>query len=113
MALARHVHAVHAELADAMLSTLWDMYSSWGLAEEAQSEEEASTASFQDVLHQASHVRQQNQQWAHCLKVASLLLQQLPSARLHTVGAGCFQSIEDVWQCLIRPGLCHAVTAVR
>ena len=33
MALAQHVHAEHAELADAMLSTLWGMFEGWGLAE--------------------------------------------------------------------------------
>ena len=35
MPLARHVHAVHAELADAMLGTLWDLFNGWGLAESA------------------------------------------------------------------------------
>lgn len=34
MALAQHVHAEHAELADAMLSTLWGMFEGWGLAEQ-------------------------------------------------------------------------------
>ncbi len=69
--------------------------------------------SFQSVLHQASHVRTQNQHWIHCLKVAGLLLQQLPSARLHTTGAGQFGCIEDLWPQLIMPGLGHAVAAVR
>lgn len=31
--LACHVHASHAELADAMLSMLWGMFSSWGLTD--------------------------------------------------------------------------------
>lgn len=69
--------------------------------------------SFQSVLHQASHVRTQNQHWKHCLKVAGLLLQQLPSARLRTTGAGQFGCIEDMWSQLIMPGLGHAVAAVR
>lgn len=68
---------------------------------------------FQGVLDQASQVRSKNQQWAHTLRVAGLLLQQLPSARLHTSGAGLFQCIEDLWPQLILPGLSHAVAAVR
>ena len=35
MALAQHVHAEHAELADAMLSTLWGMFEGWGLGDKA------------------------------------------------------------------------------
>ena len=31
------MHASHAELADAMLSMLWGMFSSWGLSGEPQS----------------------------------------------------------------------------
>ena len=69
--------------------------------------------SFQSVLHQASHVRTQNQHWIQCLKVASLLLRQLPAARLYTTGAGQFGCIEDLWPQLIMPGLGHAVAAVR
>jgi hypothetical protein len=75
--------------------------------------EDNENESFQSVLHQASHVRTQNQHWIHCLKVAGLLLQQLPSARLHTTGAGQFGCIEDLWPQLIMPGLGHAVAAVR
>ena len=68
---------------------------------------------FQGVLNQASQVRSKSQQWAHTLSVAGLLLQQLPSARLHTTGAGLFQCIDDLWPQLILPGLGHAVAAVR
>ena len=68
---------------------------------------------FTSVLHQASQVRIQNQQWVHCLKVAGLLLQQLLSGRLHTTGAGQFCCVEDLWPFLILPGLGHAVAAVR
>lgn len=32
--LACHVHASHAELADAMLCMLWDMFSGWGLTDD-------------------------------------------------------------------------------
>lgn len=35
MALAQHVHAEHAELAGAMLSTLWGMFEGWGLTDKA------------------------------------------------------------------------------
>ena len=35
MALAQHVHAEHAELAGAMLSTLWGMFEGWGLTDMA------------------------------------------------------------------------------
>ena len=73
----------------------------------------AMAESFQAVLHTASNVRQQNQHWSHCLKVASLMLHHLPTARLQTTGAGWFRSIEDIWQRLILPGLGHAVAAVR
>ncbi|DBA76941.1 TPA: hypothetical protein ACH3X1_009536 [Trebouxia sp. C0004] len=120
--LACHVHASHAELVDAVLSMLWDMFSSWGLSGESQSPgdhlmdttgEDNESESFQSVLHQASHVRTQNQHWIHCLKVAGLLLQQLPSATLHITGAGKFTCIEDLWPQLILPGLSHAVAAVR
>ena len=38
--LARHVHASHAELADAMLSMLWGMFSSWGLGDECPNPED-------------------------------------------------------------------------
>ena len=69
--------------------------------------------SFQTVLDQASHVRSQNQHWAHTLRVAGLLLQHLPSARLHTAGARQFRCVEDLWPHLILPGLGHAVAAVR
>ena len=34
--LTTHVYASHAELADAMLCMLWDMFDSWGLAGESQ-----------------------------------------------------------------------------
>lgn len=34
--LTTHVYASHAELADAMLCMLWDMFDSWGLAGEPQ-----------------------------------------------------------------------------
>lgn len=68
---------------------------------------------FQGMLEQASQVRSKNQQWAHTLRVAGLLLQQLPSARLRTTGAGLFRCIEDLWPHLIVPGLSHAVAAVR
>ena len=34
--LAQHVYASHAELADAMLSMLWDMFSSWRLNQESK-----------------------------------------------------------------------------
>ncbi len=34
--LACHVHASQAELADAMLCMLWDMFNGWGLAGENQ-----------------------------------------------------------------------------
>lgn len=68
---------------------------------------------FQSVLDQASQVRSKNQQWAHTLRVAGLLLQQVPSARLRTAGAGRFQCIEDLWPQLILPGLTHAVASVR
>ena len=68
---------------------------------------------FQGVLDQASQVRSKNQQWAHTLRLAGLLLQQLPSARLHTTGAGQFQCVEDLWPQLILPGLSHSVAAVR
>lgn len=33
MALAQHVHAAHTELANAILTTLWDLFEGWGLAE--------------------------------------------------------------------------------
>ena len=75
--------------------------------------EDGEHESFQSVLHQASHVRTQNEHWVHCLKVAGLLLQQLPSARLHTTGAGQFGCIEDLWPQLIMPGLGHTMAAVR
>ena len=71
------------------------------------------SSTFQGVLDQASQVRSKNQHWAHTLRAAGLLLQQLPSARLHTTGAGLFQCIEDLWPQLILPGLGHAVAAVR
>ncbi len=69
--------------------------------------------SFQQVLDQASQVRHQNQHWAHCLKISGLLLQQLPSARVHTTGAGQFGCVDDLWPQLILPGLGHVVAAVR
>lgn len=34
--LTKHVYASHAELADAMLCMLWDMFDSWGLAGDSQ-----------------------------------------------------------------------------
>ena len=71
------------------------------------------TDTFNAILHQASAVRGQNAHWVHCLKVAGLLLQQLPSARLRTIGAGQFGCVEDLWPLLIMPGLGHAVAAVR
>ena len=43
MALAQHVHAEHAELADAMLSTLWGMFEGWGLAEQDVEPQSAGT----------------------------------------------------------------------
>ncbi len=82
-------------------------------SKQTDSGEDTEQESFQSVLHQASHVRTQNQHWIHCLKVAGLLLQQLPSARLHTTGAGQFGCVEDLWPQLILPGLGHAVAAVR
>lgn len=75
--------------------------------------ENTESESFQNTLRQASQVRSQNQGWVHCLKVAGLLLQQLPSARLLTTRAGQFGCIEDLWPQLILPGLGHAVSAVR
>lgn len=76
-------------------------------------DDEAVSSSFQSVLHQAGNVRQQNQHWVHCLKVTSLLLQHLPTARLQITGAGSFRSIDDLWRLLILPGLGHAVAPVR
>ncbi|KAL3162050.1 hypothetical protein ABBQ38_009116 [Trebouxia sp. C0009 RCD-2024] len=120
--LTTHVYASHAELADAMLCMLWDMFDSWGLAGEPQApgdQDDSMTGdssggvTFQSVLDQASQVRSKNQQWAHTLRVAGLLLQQVPSARLRTAGAGRFQCIEDLWPQLILPGLTHAVASVR
>ena len=93
---------------DMLLSNTWVLLNGNRFAGDT-----SANMSFQTVLDQASQVRSQNQHWAHTLRVAGLLIQQLPSARLHPGGAGQFRCVEDLWPLLILPGLGHTVAAVR
>ena len=82
----RRVYGTPAELADAMLGTLGQLYAAGGFAAEGQ-----------EVAEQA---------WVHALGVAGLLLEQLTSARPALAAAADF-GLRDLLDQLIQPGLRH------
>ncbi|KAK9811687.1 hypothetical protein WJX72_008386 [[Myrmecia] bisecta] len=98
--VARHVYSSHAELAEAMLGAIAEMYARWQLGEPSDAADGEANAA----------------QWVQCLSVASLLLQQVPSARvalaLDSLPAGC-TSIADLHSLLFMPGVGHPSAAVR
>lgn len=50
MALAQHVHGGPNELADAMLSVLWNLHNDWGLAEPVANQAAGAAASGRNAL---------------------------------------------------------------
>ena len=69
------------------------------------------------ILAQAAVLRGDSKHLEHCLRVAGLLLERLPSARLAPIAVGTidrFTCLADVWHKLILPSLLNnKVAAVR